>query len=190
MEKIKGVIYCRGSDDKLTKDGERCQDIERQVEKLKAFAERADWEITKIYRDDGKSAYRDDYQVRPEFCQLMRDIKRRHVQRVLVEDLSRWFRRLEEGLRTLREASTCGCTVTSTQEGEIDVTAVDGWMKASMSLLFAEWASRSQAEKVKSGMDRRRKDKRKKCKSCGVVHVGRHPKSCECKSCLKRLNGK
>ncbi len=184
--KLKVAIYARVSDDKLTVEGERCQDIERQVEKLKSFAERAEWEVERIYRDDGKSAYKDDYASRPAFTQMMREIKGHHVKRVLVEDMTRWFRRLEEGLRTLREAAECGCTVTSAMEGEVDVTSTEGWMKASMCLLFAEWASRSQADKVRSGMERRRGDKRNKCRSCGVVHVGRHPATCGCEKCMKK----
>lgn len=151
---MKTAIYARVSDVKLKEDGERRQDVNRQIDKLTEFANRAGWEITKIYKDDGKSAYKDDYSSRPAFSQMMRDIKAHYVKRVLVEDMTRWFRRLEEGLRTLRKASDFNCTVTSTQEGEIDVTTTEGWMKASMCLLFAEWASRSMAEKVKSGMAR------------------------------------
>lgn len=177
------VLYARVSDEKLKDDKSRRQDIQRQVDKLLAYASIQGWKVAEVYADDGKSAYKDDYQSRPAFSHLLRAIRARWVQRVLVEDLSRWSRRLEEGLRTLREASESGCTVTSTLEGEVDVTAPEAWMRASLSLLFAEWASRTQAEKVKSGMQRRANDKRNVCKSCGVVHLGRHPSSCGCVKC-------
>lgn len=118
-------IYARVSDIKLKKDGERRQDVDRQVEKLTAFAERAGWKVIKVYKDDGISAYKDDYSSRPAFSQMMKDIKAHYAKRILVEDMTRWYRRLEEGLRTLRVASDFNCTITSTQEGEIEATLQD-----------------------------------------------------------------
>jgi hypothetical protein len=39
-------------------------------------------------------------------------------------------------------------------------------------------------------MDKLRNDKSKICESCGVVHLGRHPLTCECKSCKRKRGGK
>ena len=39
-------------------------------------------------------------------------------------------------------------------------------------------------------MDRRKLNKDKICESCGVVHLGRHPLSCDCKICHKKRVGK
>jgi len=41
-----------------------------------------------------------------------------------VEDLTRWSRRIEDGLKTMKEVSE-KCTVTSMAEGEVD-TALPG----------------------------------------------------------------
>lgn len=182
---MKVALYARVSDDKLKEDGERRQDIERQVSKLKAWAIAQGLSVSEedIFRDDNYSAYKDDYQSRPAFVKLLREVRGHHYQRVLVEDLTRWARRMDDGIKTLKEASDAGCTVTSLLEGEQDVTTANGWFRSSICFLFAEWASRLQSDKVKSGMARRANDGRCFCKSCGVVHLGRHPKTCECVKC-------
>jgi DNA invertase Pin-like site-specific DNA recombinase len=139
------AIYARVSDDKLTEDGSRRQDVNRQIEKLRAWLSQSPWkdEPVELYVDDGKSAFREDFNSRPAFLRLHRDIHTMKIKRVIVEDLTRWSRRLEEGLKTMRQASDCGCTVTSLGEGEVEITT-----------LMAEWAARSQSWKVKSGMAR------------------------------------
>ncbi len=180
------AIYCRVSDDKLTTEGSRRQDIDRQVDKLKTLCKIQKLGDPIIFKDDGVSAFKDDYNSRPEFCRLLREIRARRVQRVLVEDLTRWSRRVEDGLKTMKSAAMYNCTVTSAAEGEIDITMPDGWFKCALAFMLAEWSSRSMSWKVKSGMERRKKDKEKICESCGVVHLGRHPATCECKKCLKK----
>jgi DNA invertase Pin-like site-specific DNA recombinase len=188
---MKTAIYCRVSDDKLKEDGERRQDIERQVAKLRAWAvaQGIVVEDVDVFRDDGLSAFKDDYQSRPAFVKLLREVRGRHYQRVLVEDLTRWARRMEDGLKTLKEASDAGCTVTSLSEGEVDVTTANGWFRASICLMMAEWASRIMSEKIKSGMKRRKNDQRHYCVSCGVVHLGRHPNTCNCLKCRAKRKG-
>lgn len=183
---MKIAIYARVSDDKLTDEGLRRQDIQRQVDHLRPFLAAYPGCTMEVFADDGKSAFKDDYQSRPEFCRLLREIRAHRVQRVLVESLDRWARRIEDGLKTLRETSSYGCTVTSMAEGECDITTPEGWFKVGVALLLAEWASRSQSFKVKQAMERRRLDPEKACKSCGVVHLGRHPGACACSRCRRK----
>lgn len=179
---MKHAIYARVSDDKLKEDGERRQDVMRQVDRLRAHA----GPDALAFVDDGKSAFKDDYQSRPEFCRLLREIRARRIQRVYVESLDRWARRVEDGLRTMRESAEYGCTVTSIAEGECDITTPDGWFRCGVAFLMAEWSSRNQGHKVRQAMERRLQDKRKICRSCGIVHLGRHPGSCACPGCRKR----
>lgn len=185
------AIYCRVSDEKLTVDGARRQDVQRQADHLKPIVEvwlhqNPDWKYSGEYVDDGKSAFKEDYQLRPAFCQLLRDIKLNKVSRVYVESLDRWARRVVDGLNTLKDAASHGCTVVSIAEGEIDFTSPQGWFRSLMALGFAEWASREKSWRIKQSVERRRNDKRKICKSCGVVHMGRHPNTCQCLKCRKK----
>lgn len=187
---MKVAIYARVSDDKLTNEGLRRQDIERQIEKLLKICDVQGWGMPIIFRDDALSAFKDDYNSRPAFIRLLNEIRARRVQRVLIEDLTRWSRRIEDGLKTMQESALYGCTVTSAAEGDINITLPEGWFRCAIGFLMAEWASRSMAYKVKSGMERLKNNKDKICLSCGIVHLGRHPLTCECKPCLKKGRSK
>jgi site-specific DNA recombinase len=170
--------YIRVSDQKLKTDGDRRQDINRQQDKIKKFCGAMEWPMPIFFADDGVSAYKEDYNSRPEFCRLLREVRANRVQRIVVEDLTRWSRRIEDGLKTMREVSK-KCTVTSMAEGEVDTTLPDGWFKCAISFLFAEWSSKSTSYKVQSGMQRRLADPKAICKICGKVHLGRVPNRCK-----------
>ena len=182
---MKVAGYVRVSDDKKKTDGEMRQDIERQVEKIKVFCKSMNWENPLFFKDDGISAYKDDYSNRPRFVDLINEVRANRIQRIVVEDLTRWSRRMEDGIRTLKEVSE-KATLTSLAEGECNDTTPEGWFKTRLAFLMAEWASKIQSYKVQSGMSKRLNDKTKICESCKVVHMGRHPKACMCKVCLDR----
>jgi len=183
---MKAAIYARVSDIKLKEDGQRRQDIDRQVSRLMTII--PDKEIM-LFKDDGLSAFKEDYNSRPEFLRMLREIRGNHVNRVYVESLDRISRRVAEGLPLLEEIASHNCTVISISEGEIDTTSSPGWLRTGIFLLMAEWASRDKSDKVKSGLERRRNDKRKVCRSCGVVHMGRHPITCLCEKCRPKATG-
>jgi site-specific DNA recombinase len=188
---MKVAGYIRVSDQKLKTDGDRRQDIDRQKNKITKFAESMGWDKPIFYCDNGISAFKEDYNSRPQFVQLLNDIRRNMVQRVIVEDLTRWSRRIEDGLKTMKEACE-KCTVTSMAEGEVDVTLPEGWFKTAIAFLLAEWSSRISSSKVTSGMLKRLDNPNAICQSCSkiqgktIVHLGRHPKVCMCKDCTKR----
>lgn len=191
---MKIAIYARVSDDKLKEDGQRRQDVMRQVDRLMGYAklqaereEKFKGASIDTFIDDGVSAFKEDYNARPEFIRLLREIRGNRYQQVWIESLDRWSRRIVDGLTTLKEASDHACTVSSIGEGEVDVTTSQGWFKAGMSLMLAEWASRDKSDKVRSGMARRLNKKENICEACGVIHMGRHPLSCKCDKCLKKV---
>ena len=182
---MKVAGYVRVSDQKLKTDGDRRQDIQRQIDKINKFCELSNWNAPVIYSDDGISAFKEDYNSRPQFCKMLREVRANRIQRIVVEDLTRWSRRIEDGLKTMREVSE-KCTVTSMAEGEVYDTTPEGWFKVAIAFLMAEWNSKCLSYKVSSGMMKRLDDKSKICESCGVVHLGRHPKTCDCKMCRKK----
>jgi len=151
---MKVVGYIRVSGNHLKDDGERRQDINRQKEKITKFSEGMGWGIPEFYSDDGISAFKEDYNSRPAFCKMLKEVRANRIQRIIVEDLTRWSRRIEDGLRTMREVST-KCTVTSMAEGEVDITLPDGWFKTTIAFVLAEWSSKIASHKVSSGMKRR-----------------------------------
>ena len=151
---MKVAIYCRVSDDKKKADGERRQDVLRQIQILKQIASLSgDIEIAE-YIDDGKSAFTEDWNSRPAFRQLLNDCRRNYIKKIYIEDMTRFSRRLDIGLPILKELGELNVHLLSTKEGEIEVTSSKGWLQSSMLLMFAEWDSRIKSEKVKSGMQK------------------------------------
>lgn len=173
------------SDDKLKDDDSRRQDIDRQIVKIKRYCQTMQLSEPIIFIDDGISAYKDDYNSRPAFCRLLREVKANRIKHIIIEDITRWSRRIEDGLKTLTEV-TEKCQVTSLAEGELGVTIPEQWFKSAIGFLMAEWSSKISSFKVKSGMEKRLNDKSKICSFCGIVHLGRHPESCMCEICLNK----
>lgn len=165
---MKYAIYARVSDDKKKTDGERRQDIDRQVELLyKYYLARVDMGDIEVYKDDGKSAFTEDWNSRLDFKRLFNDCRRHHIKEIVIEDMTRFSRRLDIGLPLLRELGELGVQLISLKEGEIEVTSAKGWLQSSMLLMFAEWDSRTKSEKVRDGMQKK--------KNLGK-HVGRPKK--------------
>ena len=176
--------YVRVSGQKLKTDGDRRQDINRQIEKIKLYCKTLQLPEPLFFIDDGISAYKDDYNSRPEFCRMLREVKANRIKHIIIEDITRWSRRIEDGLKTLSEVND-KCQVTSLAEGELGITIPEQWFKTAIGFLMAEWSSKISSYKVSSGMDRRLNNKEKICPSCNVVHLGRHPSVCACDKCLK-----
>lgn len=165
------AIYCRVSDDKKKADGERRQDIQRQIDLLGNPLKEKGIEFV-VYKDDGKSAFTDDINQRPSFKQLLNDCRRNFIQVIYIEDMTRFSRNLSLGLQWLKELGELGVQLISTRDGEIEVTSSKGWMQSTLLLLFAEWDSRVKSEKVKSGMQKAKNLGKK----IGGSRVGRKPK--------------
>jgi len=169
--------YPRVSDQKFKTDGARRQDVNRQIEKIKDYCKMMKLGEPIFFCDDGISAYKDDYNSRPEFCRMLREVKANRIKHIIIEDITRWSRRIEDGLKTLAEA-TKKCKVTSLAEGELGVEIPEQWFKTTIGFLMAEWSSKITSYKVKSGMQKRLKDKKSICKFCKKVHLGRVPNKC------------
>lgn len=161
---MKVAIYARVSDDKKKSDGERRQDVTRQLDMIKEHLKRKGINEYQEYIDDAKSAFTEDWNQRPAFKQLFNDCRRHFIKEIYIEDMTRFSRRLDLGLQWLKELGKLNVNLTSLKEGEIEVTSSKGWMQSSMLLMFSEWDSRVKSEKVKSGMQ--------KAKNLGK-HVGR-----------------
>src|SRR6202167_1542201 len=87
----KAAIYCRVS----TAD----QSCERQERDLRAFAERAAYEVVGVFKETGSGAKLD----RVERRKVMALAQARQVDAVLVTELSRWGRSTTDLLATLKE---------------------------------------------------------------------------------------
>lgn len=146
------AIYSRVSDDKKKSDGDRRQDINRQIDLIKAHLNLKGVADYQVYSDDGKSAFTEDLNQRPEFKRLLNDCRRHYIKEIYLEDMTRFSRNLSLGLQWLKELGELNVQIVSLKEGELEVTSSRGWMQSAMLLMFSEWDSRIKSEKVKSGM--------------------------------------
>ena len=153
-EIIKTAVYVRVSDNKKKSDGERRQDVNRQIEIIEEYLKRAGIVKWKVYCDDGRSAFTDDLNQRPAFKQLMNDCLRYYIKDIYIEDLTRFSRNLALGINWMTKLSELNVNIISLKEGQLEYTSSKGWMQSNILLLLAEWESKIRSEKVKSGMAR------------------------------------
>lgn len=160
---MKIAIYARVSDVKLKEDGERRQDVNRQIERIKDWMVKQNIPIDnlELYVDDGYSAYslpkiKGDYD-RPAFKKLMRDINSYLIKEVYIESMDRWTRRLIEGLETIEIANKNGTKIISVSQEEINILEPSGWFRCATLLLMIEHQARMQGWQIKSGMQRDKK---------------------------------
>jgi putative DNA-invertase from lambdoid prophage Rac len=136
----KAAIYCRVS----TAD----QSCERQERDLRAFAERAGYEAVGVFKETGSGAKLD----RVERRKVMALAQARHIDAVLVTELSRWGRSTLDLLETLRELEARRVSVVALSGMTFDLASANGRMMATMLAGIAEFERDLLRERVRSGL--------------------------------------
>ena len=108
-------IYARVS----TKD----QSVEQQLSKLREYCKRADYEIVDEYIDEGVSALK---KTRPEFERLLKDVRSRKINVILVWKLDRFSRSLKELVNTLDYLKEHNAEFVSYSQPELDTRTSSG----------------------------------------------------------------
>jgi putative DNA-invertase from lambdoid prophage Rac len=136
----RAAIYCRVS----TAD----QSCERQERDLNAFAARAGYDVTGIYKETA-SGVRPD---RSERRKILGLVQRREVDAVLVTELSRWGRSTVDLLATLRELEARRVSLVALNGMTFDVSTPHGRMMATMLAGIAEFERELIQERIRSGI--------------------------------------
>lgn len=127
------VGYTRLSRDE---DKENYTSIEEQHNLIYRYAEENHLHVSNIYTDDGYSGYivkeNDDTKFdRPDFTLLMDDVKSKHIDTILVKDISRLGRRQAIVLLTLERLKSLGCKcidISTGSEALNDFSGVYTWV--------------------------------------------------------------
>ena len=138
MKKV--VIYARVS----TGD----QNCDRQITDLLAFAQRANFEVIKIFKETASGA-KDSRPVRKEVMELAR---KRFIQSILVTELSRWGRSTLDLINTLQELETYNVSINALNGTQFDLTNAHGRLFATMLASFSQFERELIQERIKSGM--------------------------------------
>ena len=143
------AAYCRVSTDKDA----QLESLENQMEAFRfRAAQRGDWDLVKIYADEGLSGT--SVRGRVQFQQMIEDCKAGTIDYVITKSISRFARNTVDTLQTVRELQSYGVQLFFEKEG-IDTADSLSEMVLTIMASFAQEESRSISENVKWGIRKR-----------------------------------
>lgn len=137
------VIYLRVSDAQQV----RGSSLADQEAICRVWAAREGYRVVKIYRDDGRSAFKDDVRHRPQFAQLLVDAAGRRFKAVLVYKLDRFARRARVFHTSRHQLEQAGVSLLSATEPNDSSAA--GRLSSGMLAEFAEFYSAQLSERIR-----------------------------------------
>lgn len=146
------AIYIRVSTEEQAKQG---ISLSAQEEALKNYAKALGYEISKIYRDEGKSAK--DIKGRPEMTQLLKDAELRKFQAIFIYKLDRFSRSLKDLIETIEKLKEWGIDFVSLQD-KIETTSASGKLMFHIISAFAEFERNVTSERTKFAMEKQARD--------------------------------
>lgn len=152
---MKCAIYVRVSTEEQVKEG---YSIPAQKERLRAFCLSQGWEIVEEYIEEGWSAKNLD---RPIMQRMLRDIKRKEIDIILVYRLDRLTRSVLDLYNLLKTFDENNVSFKSATE-VYDTSTAMGRLFITLVAALAQWERENLGERVKFGMEQ-------------MIHEGRKP---------------
>jgi DNA invertase Pin-like site-specific DNA recombinase len=137
---MKAAIYCRVSTTE--------QNASMQVDELRAYCSRRQWEIAEEFIDAGVSGSKES---RPALNRLLADAKRRKFDAVLVYRYDRFARSLRHLVNALAEFDALGIHFVSLHEG-VDTSTPNGRLVFGIFASIAEFERELIRGRVRSGL--------------------------------------
>ena len=158
MKKIKVGIYIRVSTQEQAESG---YSIHEQEERLTKYADVHNWSIYKVYSDPGFSGAKID---RPALSEMVQDIKRGKIQKVLVYKLDRLSRRQRDTLYLIEDIFIPNNVDFVSMTEQIDTGSPLGRAMIGILATFAQLEREQIKERMQVGLDARAKE--------GYYHAG------------------
>ena len=136
---VRAAIYARVS----TRNG---QNPQMQLEELRAYCQRREWELAGEYVDQGISGASEQ---RPALDRLLTDARKRHIDAVVVYRYDRFARSLRQLVNALEEFRTLGVDFISLHEG-VDTSTPNGRLVFGIFASIAEFERELIRERVRS----------------------------------------
>lgn len=151
-KKIKVAIYVRVSTQEQVKEG---YSIGEQKERLEKYCEAHGWTIFKIYTDPGFSGGSTD---RPGLKQLINDVKRKKVDKVLVYKLDRLSRSQKDTLYLIEDVFLKNDVDFVSMTENFDTATPFGRAMIGILSVFAQLEREQIKERMQIGLDARAKE--------------------------------
>ncbi len=158
VEKLKTGIYVRVSTEEQAREG---FSIRAQQEKLAAYAKLKDWEVYKIYSDEGISGK--NIKDRSAINELIADIKGKRVNNVLIFKVDRLTRSTKDLMILLECFNENDCAFNSLTES-IDTHSASGRMFLKIIGIFAEFERENIIERTIVGNEKKAREGYSVCK--------------------------
>lgn len=166
---MRAAIYTRVSDPKK-------QDARRQADEAREFCKRRGWTVA-VVETDGMSGARDK---RPGLERVMRLARGRKIDVIVVQAVDRFGRSMKHFVNAIAELEALGVAFVSTSQ-DFDMTTPMGKFAVSAMALVAELERSFLIERIKSGLERARREGKQ---------IGRVPRVPVDMAKLRRMVGK
>ncbi|PGC94628.1 recombinase family protein [Bacillus toyonensis] len=145
---MKCVIYRRVSTDMQVEEG---ISLDMQKLRLEQYAKSQDWVVLNDYCDEGYSAKNTE---RPAFQQMIKDMKKKQFDIILVYRLDRFTRSVSDLHSILKKMDEHNVKFKSSTE-IFDTTTATGRMFITLVATLAQWERETTAERVRDSMQKK-----------------------------------
>jgi DNA invertase Pin-like site-specific DNA recombinase len=145
------VAYIRVSSEEQAK-ADRFS-LPAQRKEIERHCQQRGWTLVKLYADEGHSAKGSDLSKRPQFRQMLEDVKSGTVRCdvIVTHTLDRYARNLVVALTTLADLHQHGITYSSVTESDFDYSNPDKRLHLSILAMFAEYFSEKLSQHTRKG---------------------------------------
>ena len=140
------AVYARVSTDD--------QDVQVQLDELRAEAERRGWRIIDTYADEGVSGSKES---RPELDRMLSDVRAGRVDLVAVWKLDRLGRSMQHLIQLLDVLKRHDVGFVSLRDAGIDTTSATGTLMLQLLAAFSEYELAILKERTRAGLARARR---------------------------------
>ena len=152
LESTSTAIYVRVSTEEQAKEG---YSIRAQIDKLTNYCQIKDWELYKVYIDEGISGK--NIIERPALNDLIADVKAKRVNNVLVYKIDRLTRSTRDLIQLTDLFNEQGCGFNSLMEN-IDTGTASGRMFLKIIGIFAEFERENLIERITVAYEKKAKE--------------------------------
>lgn len=133
------------------------QDINTQIEYLKEYAARNEYQVTHIFQDIGESGSKNS---RPQFDIMLQKVRSGEIKSILVYKLDRIGRSLQHLINLFEEFSKKGINFISATQN-INTVTPEGKMFLRMLMVLAEYERELIVDRINAGLKRAKKEGKK-----------------------------